>query len=471
MIGINQFIIGLFIIVYITFIVLSRKTHSFIEYSVAGRKVGSFLVFSSLAASMIGPAYTMGIVKESYSQGLYYYLSIGLVGFNYLIMTVFAKKIYWKFPDAITAGDMISGPSGHNSRIVKLVIGCLTFVHMTLICIMLTKSIGVVLLTVFEWPENVSIPITIGIVTAYSYFGGIRATIQTDAAQFVIFIILIPALIIAMINESSFEVSSYIDSATNRFIHNASEFDLKSYFEAASAWILLGLFGPATINRVLISKNEVTAQRGFGGASLFMFIWMLLMVVIGDIGYFLMPDEQVSDGLLLRFAQTHYNSLTFSLFVVAILGVIMSTHDTILNTAAVILSEDVLNASGKALTDESKLKYSKAAIIAIGLLSIVGAQYIGSIIGVMILIVSLVMPAYLPSMFFSIILKRPFWLSSIASIVMGLTSTLYWRTYHQDSFVPPLIFGLVISFPVYVLIYLAMGRKKQSVTSPDQQNN
>jgi len=290
----DKAIVLVFAGLYFLFILYSRRKTTFNEYAVAGKNVGSLLIFASLAATMIGPAYTMGIAREGFTQGLSYYLSIGWVGANYLIMAIFfATQVYRKFPDALSAGDLIAGRDTHDNKLVKLAVGALVFIQLIVISIIVTKAGGLLLSSVFGWSEIFALTIITVIITAYSFFGGIRATILTDAFQLGHFVILIPALVLLMVLSELFSFPEYVDFTTDKITQEVSKFQLGNYLELTTTWLLLGMMHPTTVNRILASKNAMGAKRAMTQAGIFMFVWMFLMVLVGDLGSFLYPDLAV----------------------------------------------------------------------------------------------------------------------------------------------------------------------------------
>lgn len=296
----DQIVVLVFGCLYFLFILYSRKKTTFNEYAVAGKSLGGILIFSSLAASMIGPTYTMGIAREGFSDGLSYYLAIGWVGVNYLIMAYFfTNRLYSKFPDALSAGDVIAGYKSHNSNLVKLAVGILTFMQMIFISVIMAKAGGVLLGNFFGWSESFAVALTMIIITAYSFFGGIKATIVTDAFQFAHFIILIPLLILLMFLSDQFVMDDYLQFSTSKIVMETSSFEWVSYIGLATTWLFLGMMHPTAVSRILASKNQKTAKRSMIQTAIFMFVWMFLMVFLGDIGNFLYPDIPVDDQILL----------------------------------------------------------------------------------------------------------------------------------------------------------------------------
>lgn len=457
----DKIIVLLFAGLYFLFIIYSRRKTSFAEYAVANKSLGSALIFATLAATMIGPAYTMGIVKEGYSAGIYYYLSIMWVGVNYLVMAIFfAKQVYRKFPDALSAGDLIAGSSTHNSKVVKVTIGILVFAQLVFISIFVTSAGGILVSNIFGWDQSISVTVIVVIITAYSYFGGIRATIHTDAFQLAHFVILIPLLILIMVFSKDFSISEYLVSTKEKFSVEVSDFQLGNYLEHALTWLLLGMMHPTTVNRILASNSAFSAKKAMIWTSIFMFTWMFIMVIVGDLGNFLYPGLEESDEILLLLGNNLYHRILHGIFAVAMIGVIMSTQDSILNGASIVFSVDILSVIRKTISNKRRLNYSKRSILIIGVISIFASQYVDSLTDAFIYLTAIFIPTYLPVVVFSVYVRNPRWQAAMASILVGILSSILWTFYGTETGFPTLLFGLVCSSSTYLLVHYLLKRKK-----------
>ena len=70
----TQIVIILFGLMYLTLVLYTRRKGDFEEFSVASRGLGVFLIFASMSASYLGPAFTLGLTREGYSDGLFLFI-------------------------------------------------------------------------------------------------------------------------------------------------------------------------------------------------------------------------------------------------------------------------------------------------------------------------------------------------------------------------------------------------------------
>jgi len=449
----EQIVVIIFGCLYFIFVLYTRKKTNFSEYAVAGRSLGSFLIFASLSATQIGPGNTMAVTREGFNQGMYYYLVIGGVGLQGLITSFFfAKQIFNKFPTALSSGDVIAGENSHNSKIIKLMIGILTFSLFTAISIIMSKAGGYLLNHLFGWPEFIAVIVVTLIIVSYSFFGGIRATILTDAFQLAHFAILIPVLILFLLLSDQFSSVSFlthIEDSMNRGFNNFNQKDLG----LIGTWLFLGFMFPSNINRILASKNGNVAKRAMLQTAIFMFIWMFLMVLLGDLGGYLYPGHPISDYILLDLANIHYPPIFYGIFIVAMIGVVMSTQDSTLNSASVIFSNDILGSISSSMSNEKKLKYSKFAVIGIGLVCMITSQFLDSLLGAFSVVTSVFAPVYIPSVVFSVYIQNPRWEAAMASMISAAMVSLSWIFLGMEDHFPTLFVGLPVGFISYLIVH------------------
>lgn len=448
----NQIIILLFGLIYFGFIIYTRRKTDFAEYSVAGRSMGTFLVFATICASYIGPGSTMGVSRDGYGNGFFLLGILVSVGIIMILVGVFlAGKIRDRFSDSFSVGDVVGGPKSHHHRSVKFVMGVVAWILMCALTIIMSYAGGELLNNVFGFSKFWSIFIMTSIVVIYSTFGGIRATIQTDAFQFIIFVILIPALAILLICSADFSWQPYLSQSAE-----AADIYRDSHTAATifGIWLALafsntGLDAPI-ISRFLAARNSNVARNALILAGVFTIFWGVLLIFIGSAGAFLHPELGDSDQVLLQIAEFHFPHALYGVFVVAMLGVVMSTQDTTLNGASIVFSQDILSTLSPDLSDEKKLLYAKIFTIFLGVAAIIIAVYITSVLHAIIFVVTFYIPVMFPTTFFSIIKKKHYWPSALISMASGLIFCLFWQFAGNDT-LPPLFVGLLAGILSYLI--------------------
>ena len=120
----TQWIIVIFGLIYFGFILFTRRKGDFAEFSVASRNLGTFLIFTTICASYIGPAMTLGLTREGYGSGMMMAFFAMVNGLALIwVSKYYAPRIRKKFIDSYSIGDVLAGPRTHDHRIVKILVG------------------------------------------------------------------------------------------------------------------------------------------------------------------------------------------------------------------------------------------------------------------------------------------------------------------------------------------------------------
>ncbi|MEZ4959349.1 MAG: sodium:solute symporter family protein [Saprospiraceae bacterium] len=457
----NQIIIILFGVLYFGFIIYTRRKGDFEEFSVAGRSLGTFLIFATLSASYIGPASTLGLSRDGFNNGLFLCFIAVFSGVAMVLNALFlAPKIRAKFTDSCSIGDVMGGPRSHNHKAVRIAVGIVSAWFMAAITIAMSYAGGELVNNVFGFPKMASIAVITVIVIVYSSFGGIRATIQTDAFQFINFALIIPLLALAIIFDDKFSWQEYTAHAITKASFTFDATTAASLFGMYLYWILSGAgLDGAFINRFLASRDEQVTKRATAYAGAFYGAWVILMVFIGSAGAYLQPELANSDQVLLNIAESQFHGILYGIFIIAMIGVVMSTQDTTLNTASVNFSEDIMAGLWPGISDERKLFNAKMFTVILGVVAILVAGFLDSILNAIIVIFSFYIPVMIPVTFFSVLKKKHHWQSAIASMVVGFLANLIWEFVGSES-LPTSLVGLVFSTMAYWLTDLILEKRK-----------
>lgn len=447
----SQWIVLIFGLMYFGFILFSRKKGNFEEFAVANRSLGFFLIFSSICALYIGPGWTMGLVREGFTKSMFMGLLIPVSGIGMVIVGVLlVPRIRNKFQDIYSIGDLVGGEKSHNHKLVRLATGIFSLLFFGAVTVAMSYAGGELISNVFGFSKSWSIAIITIVVILYSYFGGIRATIQTDSVQFIHFVILIPILTYLILSDESFSWKEYIELTANQ---TTTEFNTQpaiAIFGILLLWFLsaTGLEG-GTLSRFLASKNNKVARNATIASGVFLVIWVVTMVFIGSVGYYLYPELDNNDQVLLYIASEHFPGILYGIFIIAMIGVVMSTQDTVLNSGSIVFSEDIISVL-RPMTEKQKLVSAKLYTILMGVVCIIMASYMSSILEVIMIVTEYYVPVMIPVIIFSILKKNCFWQSALSSMLVGLISYIIWQQFFS-SIMPELFAAFTLSTVSYLI--------------------
>jgi len=262
--------------------------------------------------------------------------------------------------------------------------------------------------------------------------------------------------------DDSFSIDTFI---TASLTHTGAAWDAQTVpalLGLSMFWLLRLAVEPAYFNRVLSSENPGVAKRATLYNAVFIVFWMFVMLSLGNLGQTLHPDTSNTDQLLLHLAAFHYNDVFYGIFIVVMIGVVMSTQDSLLNSASIVFTVDMLMVFNPDLSDRAKLTAAKASTLAIGLTAMLIAIYVDSVLQSVIWIFSVYIPTMLPVIVFSIYSTRPHWQAALVSMATGFVMSLYWEWSGFNAIAPSTLVALICSTAGYVLVHGYMRRRNLS---------
>ncbi|UCD53425.1 MAG: hypothetical protein JSW27_12390, partial [Phycisphaerales bacterium] len=181
----------------LTFVALrARAARAYAEFSLARRTLPLALVFGSLCATYVGPAFSIAFVGKGFHSG-FLFLGIGLAYSlqNILVGALVAPRLR-ALDHCHTLGDAIGQRYSRNCQIVAGVISVGLCAGLAAVMV---HAGGLVARDMFAMPAWASVVLVAGITALYTTFGGLRASVITDAFQFSAFAILLPIVLLVVL--------------------------------------------------------------------------------------------------------------------------------------------------------------------------------------------------------------------------------------------------------------------------------
>lgn len=450
----DMFIATIALISYIIFIIITRKSNDFENYAVAGRTVPFFMVFASTSANYIGPGMTLGLTKEGFYNGYFPFFIICFYGLGKIFEgLVFAPKIRSKFTNAYTLGDIVGGYNTHNSKIVKFITGLISFSFICGFCVIMAKSSGDILFALLGIKPIIGTFIVTIIVMSYSIFGGIKSSMQTDFLQFCLFALLIPSLLVFLMIDSNISLHGFQEKCVALTSNTFKTFSFTEGLGLIITWFFGELLVPPTVQSILASKDIETSSKGLVYSGIGMIIWLFLMLTIGIIGNMVLQTNNTDDKILLVLGQNYFKSGFLGLFTVAMVGVVMSSQDSLINSASVIFSKDLASVFFN-INENNILRLSRIAGISIAILSAFLSIYVPSLITAILFLYSLWIPSIIVVGVLSIFFKKHSWIAAINSMISGILISTYAYFTNWKPIVPILFICTLISFIIYYITFI-----------------
>jgi SSS family solute:Na+ symporter len=433
-------------VVLLTFVaVRARAAREFEEFSLAKRALPLALVFGSLAATYVGPAFSIGFVGRGFKSGLLF-LGIGLAySIQNILVGLFVAPRLRHLKGCHTLGDAIGQKYDQKCQVLAGIISvglCAGFAAV------MAKAGGGVLRDVFGLPLWSSVFIVVAVTALYTTFGGLRASVITDAFQFSSFAILLPITLLFVLafhlKGGATTFAAEASAATTNGLSMTSPIEIIGLL---AAFLLGETLIPPYANRALASRTTNVSRNGFILAGLFSVFWFMVMIALGITARNIIPMDTGEDDVLLNMVKIIMPSCGYALLLVVLISVVMSSLDSLLNAGAVAFTQDILKPFVK-LPDTSALNVGRAATIVIALIAAAGAVAVPSIIGGLLICYTIWAPAILPTLIIGLWIKRPHPLAGILSMGVGtVVAIMLWIilwlifkfVYPSNVEIPPLI--------------------------------
>jgi SSS family solute:Na+ symporter len=445
----SVFVVAVYVVVLTFVAVRARAARRFSEFSLARRALPLALVFGSLAATYVGPGFSIGFVGRGFKSG-FLFLGIGLAYAvqNILVGLLIAPRLR-VLRGCHTLGDAIGQKYDRKCQIVAGFISvglCAGFAAV------MARAGGVVINDVFGLPSWSSVIVVVGITALYTTFGGLRASVITDAFQFTTFAILLPVmLLLVLIFHLDGGAATFAREATTATSDGLDSTSLIEIVGLVAAFLLGETLIPPYANRALASRTTRISRNGFMLAGLFSVVWFIIMIALGIAARTIVPAGTHEDRVLLKLVESIMPAGGYVLLLVVLVSVVMSSLDSLLNAGAVAFTQDIVKPFAR-LPDETALNVGRCATIVIAAVAAAGAVAVPSIISGLLICYTIWAPAILPALIAGLWIKRPRPLAAILSMAAGtLVAIMFQFVFPSAIDVPAIIPALGAALLAYVL--------------------
>lgn len=442
-------VVGTYLVVLTFVAVRARAAREFSEFSLAKRALPLALVFGSLAATYVGPGFSIGFVGRGFKSGLLF-LGIGLAyAVQNILVGLFVAPRLRRLKGCHTLGDAIGQKYDRKCQVLAGIISvglCAGFAAV------MAKAGGDVLRSIFGLPHWSSVIVVVGITALYTTFGGLRASVITDAFQFSAFAILLPLMLLLVLmfhlNGGAAAFAKEASAATTAGFDSTSPIEILGL---VAAFLLGETLIPPYANRALASKTTGISRNGFVLAGLFSFVWFMVMIALGIAARSIIPGDIEEDKVLLKLVESTMPAAGYALLMVVLISIIMSSLDSLLNAGAVAFTQDIVKPFAK-VPDSTALNIGRCATIIIAAIAAVGALAVPSIIGGLLICYTIWAPAILPVLIIGLWVKHPRPLAGILSMGIGtLVAIMFQFVFPSATEVPAIIPALGAALLAYLL--------------------
>ncbi len=432
----------LFLIVF-TFIGVSAtkfKSNTTKDYLLASSTISPFFSGISAAASTYSGFMFTGFVGYVFTNGfaaIWFIVFMFLGEFCSTFFTPFIQQSARK-TKAYTYVEMIVDMTGGYQilrKLLAIIILLFLGVYASSQILSSTKALHELL----EWNPFLSVLVATAIIIAYSYAGGLRASIWTDVAQGTTMLIAIAALGFYSLqnlggyNELYFKLKT-IDPNLVSWRPQNLKFGIAAF---AIGWFSHGFFGllgqPHVMNRYMAlrtgAKNTRKASLYFIGFSILFTCFLTLVSLAIRTHYAEVAfDHEVA---LLRFSKETFSNAFLGLILAGLFSSTISTADSQILVCASALTR---NFFPKNLRKKHPLASNKFAVvliaICVGMLSLYENQTVFSTVVLSWGILGVAFTPFLLANYFKLSINST---TSVCMLITGIATALLWHYNRLDS--------------------------------------
>jgi len=331
------------------------------DFYVAGKKAGLIPVSGSLLATILGGSAILGTIELSQNIGwaALWFLFCAALGLFILIPISKYVKRFGNY----TLPEMLGNFYGKKVEFISSIIIPIAWLGIIAAQIIAAAKI----LSGLGFIDYTSAAFLSGAVfIIYTLLGGQLSILKTDTLQSVLIISGLIALILfsfkspVSANFDKFEIGSLFNSSFTAF-------DLVILLLTYSVTFVVG---PDIYSRLFCAKSEKTASRSI------LIVALILIPVSFGLTYLGVISQQAQNTGIISFAENLLPGWAYGLFIAALLSAVMSSADTTLLTSSMIFNQLF---TGN-LDNKNSLKSTRLIVVFMGVLSILIALFITSII-------------------------------------------------------------------------------------------
>lgn len=454
----DQLIQYIIIAAYFVFILTKGIRHSKDidnqeDFLLAGRNIGWFFLFATMSATVIGGGASTGAIGKTYEWGLLMVVvSLGLY-MQFIFSGLFVAP---RFREARVY--TVAGYFGHRfdekNRFVAFLLSLIFSIGVLGAQLV---AFGKIITTMIpELPYLWAVLIGGGMVILYSTAGGLMAVIHTDVFQFVILFFGFLFTMILCAPDVMNEPNLMAKMPEDFFAIDGGKgalFLVTTFF----AFLLGETFAPGYATRFVVGKSVKETKRGIVRAGIFLtVVFPILLFLIAMYARIHFPNIDPEQALPSTIVHLH-NPYVGGLIIAALMSAVMSSADSILNSATAIFVKDLYEqyiAKGAPSSDSKRgLRLARYSSLALGAFGVTMALAVPNIIDLLLLTYNLWAPAIIVPVLAGALTKtRSRGLNNavfvVSVVAIAATLAFMFGTPYADE-VQPGVFGTFVAALAY----------------------
>ena len=427
-----------FIIIYALILValgayVGRRAKTASDFFVAGRNFNSGILFTTLIAANLGAGSTVGVAALAYTHGLSAWWWIGSAGIGSMILAFIVGPKIWRIARENNFYTLSDYLDKRYSKIFSGIISLMMAIGTLALFSGQLLGIAWILEVVAGVPKVYGVITGALVTTLYFAAGGLLSGAFVNIIEVAVilagFVVALPFVL---------KFSGGLEGIKSHVL-SSSYFDFFGMGSTAIIGYIVMLvpsffISPGLIGKVFAAKDERSIKIGTALNGLVQLFFAIIPVIIGMSAYAGFPDLTRADLALPTAMKNMMPFFAASLALAAIFAAEVSTADTVLYMLAGSLTNDIYKRFfNPKISEKNLLKLSRLTTIICGILGIILALRLESIISALTIFYSLMSVSLSAPLVFGLFSKRASNFGAIFSAVAGVALTLFITFYKNNA--------------------------------------
>ena len=430
-----------------------RESNTIKKFAVGTQKYSVFVLLITILGTMIGPGFSYGAMEEFYQYGFGYTLCfLAVVVQFYVFSKYFAGKMHdisTENANIVTLGGIVGLKYNKPAQFVS---GLLSLAFAIGLVATLSYAGGKVLSDFLGIQRELATFIVIMFIAIYTFSGGIATIVRTDKINVCLILMFLLIGIGCGIYVFVSQDANLFSTIWEWGYTNTTKIKIPNggWINIAIAFLLGEIFIPVYSVRSMMTDNKKKTMKAFRLAAIIGSIWFIALTFIAIASHLLPESEKLSylnliDTVLPN--NSFWSVLCRSIAIIGMIGVVVSTLDSILNAAGVSFSKDIVEIIKRRNNDNNTTdnKAHRYVIIFITLIGFVCAIYAKGIVSALLYTYSIWVPAIFCPIIYCLVSKniKNKWTGLIGMIAGFFGWFVFSKIDATWNF--PMVYGIIIS--------------------------
>lgn len=399
-----------------------RRVKDAADFTAAGGRYGTAVIFATLAASYVGGGFSSGNAAEAYSHGIG--STLALLGFSAAMIAIgrFLVPGVARFRDVSTVGGILECDYGHGARVLT---GLFSFLSCTGVVAAQMEAMGLTFRTLLGVSETAGILLGFGIVMVYTTFGGMQSVIAADMVQFALLAIGMPLLLWGGLREAG-GVGAVLSALPSAYYDPLNGTTLLGFLSLCLSLAVGEALAPPYTQRLLLGRTPTITARATVWSGVFSIPFFAVTGLIGLTAFVLDPMADAATAMPRMILSVLPIGLR-GLVMAAMVSIILSAADGFLNGAAIGLVCDAVLPLQPATSPALQLKLLRYVNLLTGAAAVAMAFWLPGIFDILLVAYSFWCPILLVPLAAAFrgkqVSRRVFY----AAVLSGLVVSLVWN--------------------------------------------